>query len=35
MLDKLGEGVFTLMDEHQKHFTLEAAPERQSPPAGG
>lgn len=28
MLDKLGEGVFTLMDEHQKHFTLEAAPER-------
>lgn len=28
MLDKLGEGVFTLMDQHQKHFTLEAAPER-------
>lgn len=28
MLDKLGDGVFTLMDQHQKHFTLEAAPER-------
>ena len=28
MLDKLGDGVLTLMDQHQKHFTLEAAPER-------